>query len=250
MVRLGAVTHSVNMEQRYVPLRFAADGGGIVADAPSNPNIAPPGVYMLFVIGSNGVPSMAEMVRIGDAAPEVPPAPTITDTDPDPPSKDNLPEVEGTGAASGSTVRVYGDTGCAGAVLGSGPAAAFNGPAGITASVPSDRTTQLRVRTTGAGGTSACSAPFAYTEDSTPPDTAITEKPPRRTTNRTVTFAFTSTQPGSTFQCRFDTGPFGPCTSPLQATVPLGKRSFRVRAIDPSRNIDPTPARADYWVDP
>ena len=65
LVRLGAVTHSVNMEQRYVPLSFTADSGALNATAPANANIAPPGVYMLFVIGANGVPSLARMVRVG-----------------------------------------------------------------------------------------------------------------------------------------------------------------------------------------
>jgi galactose oxidase-like protein/Big-like domain-containing protein len=65
LVRLGAVTHSVNMEQRYVPLSFTAGSGSVNATAPANPNVAPPGVYMLFVIGSDGVPSMAKMVRVG-----------------------------------------------------------------------------------------------------------------------------------------------------------------------------------------
>ena len=67
LVRLGAVTHSVNMEQRYVPLLFSANGGAINATAPANANVAPPGVYMLFVIGADGVPSVAKMVRVGSA---------------------------------------------------------------------------------------------------------------------------------------------------------------------------------------
>jgi len=70
MMRLGAVTHSVNMEQRYVPLSFTARRRSLVAETPQNPNIAPPGVYMLFVIKSNGVPSVARMVRIGEGGPD------------------------------------------------------------------------------------------------------------------------------------------------------------------------------------
>ena len=65
LVRLGAVTHSVNMEQRYVPLSFTAGGGAVNATAPANANVAPPGIYMLFVIDANGVPSVARMVRVG-----------------------------------------------------------------------------------------------------------------------------------------------------------------------------------------
>ena len=69
LVRLGAVTHSVNMEQRYVPLTYTAGAGALTATAPANANIAPPGVYMLFVIDANGVPSVAKMVNVGAAPP-------------------------------------------------------------------------------------------------------------------------------------------------------------------------------------
>jgi hypothetical protein len=65
LVRLGAVTHSVNMEQRYVPLSFTPNGGAINATAPANANVAPPGIYMLFVVDANGVPSVARMMRVG-----------------------------------------------------------------------------------------------------------------------------------------------------------------------------------------
>jgi hypothetical protein len=84
LVRLGAVTHSVNMEQRYVPLNFSADGGALNATAPANANIAPPGIYMLFAIGTDGVPSVARMVRVGAAAPPPPPngAPSVSITSP------------------------------------------------------------------------------------------------------------------------------------------------------------------------
>jgi Domain of unknown function (DUF1929) len=75
LVRLGAVTHSVNMEQRYVPLSFTAGAGTINASSPANANIAPPGVYMLFVIGTDGVPSVARMVHIDPNAPAPPPPP-------------------------------------------------------------------------------------------------------------------------------------------------------------------------------
>ena len=105
LVRLGAVTHSVNMEQRYVPLSFTAGSGNLTATAPLNANIAPPGYYMLFVIGTDGVPSVANMVRVeSDTSPPAPPS--LTDTDPDSPANDNNPEVKGSaeaGSKSGST---------------------------------------------------------------------------------------------------------------------------------------------------
>ena len=177
LVRLGAVTHSVNMEQRYVPLSFTAGGGSITATAPLNANVAPPGFYMLFVIGTNGVPSVAEMVQVNQTAP-APPAPSLTDTDPDSPANDNNPEVKGS-AEAGSTVRIYSTAGCTGSPLATGTAAQLSSP-GITTPVPGDQTTNLRATATdGGGSTSACSSPFPYTEDSSgPAPPSITDTDP------------------------------------------------------------------------
>jgi hypothetical protein len=70
LIRLGAVTHSVNMEQRYVPLTFAAGSASLTATGPANANVAPPGVYMLVAVDANGVPSVAKMVTVkGNVAP-------------------------------------------------------------------------------------------------------------------------------------------------------------------------------------
>jgi hypothetical protein len=69
LVRLGAVTHSVNMEQRYVPLSFRAAGSALTATTPRDANVAPPGVYMLFAVDVHGVPSVARMVTLKGSAP-------------------------------------------------------------------------------------------------------------------------------------------------------------------------------------
>jgi Galactose oxidase-like, Early set domain/Bacterial Ig domain len=72
LVRLGAVTHSNNMEQRYIPLLFAAGATSLTAVAPADANVAPPGFYMLFIVDANGVPSVARMVSVqGDSPPSV-----------------------------------------------------------------------------------------------------------------------------------------------------------------------------------
>ena len=78
LVRLGADTHSVDMEQRYVPLLFTAGATSLTATAPANANVAPPGPYMLFIVNANGVPSVARMVTVqGGGSP-----PTVTLTQP------------------------------------------------------------------------------------------------------------------------------------------------------------------------
>jgi len=75
LMRLGSQTHSVEMEQRYLPLSFAAGTGTLTANVPANMNTAVPGVYMLFIVDSTGVPSVARMVTLDAAAPPPPPPP-------------------------------------------------------------------------------------------------------------------------------------------------------------------------------
>ncbi|WP_169788736.1 galactose oxidase-like domain-containing protein [Vulgatibacter incomptus] len=67
LIRLGSVTHAFDQNARYVPLSFAANPGGIVADVP-NYNVTPPGHYMLFLVNDQGVPSVATTVRVGPPA--------------------------------------------------------------------------------------------------------------------------------------------------------------------------------------
>jgi hypothetical protein len=64
LVRDGAMTHSLNMDQRYVPLSFQQTAGGLTVQAPVDGNTAPPGYYMLFLVNSNGVPSIASFIQL------------------------------------------------------------------------------------------------------------------------------------------------------------------------------------------
>ena len=63
LVRLSAVTHATNMNQRGVVINFVAGTGLLTATAPANNKLAPPGHYMLFIVNSSGVPSVAKIVR-------------------------------------------------------------------------------------------------------------------------------------------------------------------------------------------
>jgi len=60
----GAVTHSQNWTQRINYLEFTEVAGGLNVTLPSNANEAPPGYYMLFLLNDDGVPSVAEFVRL------------------------------------------------------------------------------------------------------------------------------------------------------------------------------------------
>lgn len=65
LVRLAAVTHWFDMNQRFVPLEFGhATNESVNVTAPADANLAPPGYYMLFLISDAGVPSVAKYVRI------------------------------------------------------------------------------------------------------------------------------------------------------------------------------------------
>jgi Domain of unknown function (DUF1929)/Bacterial Ig domain len=75
LVRLGSQTHSVEMEQRYVPLSFTSGEGTLTATVPANLHTAVPGVYMLFIVDAAGVPSVARMVNVDSALPPPPPPP-------------------------------------------------------------------------------------------------------------------------------------------------------------------------------
>ncbi|MEE1940162.1 discoidin domain-containing protein [Streptomyces sp. TRM 70361] len=66
LVRTGAATHSVDNDQRRVPLEFRATGGSSYAlDVPDDPGVALPGRYMLFALDADGVPSVARQVTVG-----------------------------------------------------------------------------------------------------------------------------------------------------------------------------------------
>jgi len=63
-IRLGSVTHAINMNQRLNHLTATQSGQTITVTAPANANLAPPGHYLLFVLNANGVPSVATVVQI------------------------------------------------------------------------------------------------------------------------------------------------------------------------------------------
>ena len=64
MIKTGSPTHAFDMDQRMVGLNFTVGSGALTATAPPNQNIAPPGHYMLFLVNSSGVPSVAKMVQV------------------------------------------------------------------------------------------------------------------------------------------------------------------------------------------
>jgi hypothetical protein len=73
LMKAGSVTHSFEMDQRYVSLSFAVGqgttgSGSLTVTGPTNSNIAPPGYYMLFFVNKAGTPSVASWVQVSGTA--------------------------------------------------------------------------------------------------------------------------------------------------------------------------------------
>ncbi|GGW73958.1 putative secreted protein (Por secretion system target) [Winogradskyella epiphytica] len=63
-VRMSSATHSVNNEQRRIPVTYTESNGAFLIDMP-DANLMPPGYYMLFALNADGTPSMSETVLVG-----------------------------------------------------------------------------------------------------------------------------------------------------------------------------------------
>jgi RHS repeat-associated protein len=84
--------------------------------------------------------------------------------------------------------------------------------------------------------------------DTQAPNASIT-KGPSGTVQSDVTFAFTSTENESIFECSMDGGAFNACTSPKDyKALAEGSHTFRVRAVDNVGNQDATPAERTFHV--
>ncbi|HEY0707414.1 MAG TPA: galactose oxidase early set domain-containing protein, partial [Polyangia bacterium] len=65
LVRPGALTHSFDQSQRYVPLVYTQTGPGTLSvTPPPDLNVAPPGDYVMYVISDVGTPSQGVHVRV------------------------------------------------------------------------------------------------------------------------------------------------------------------------------------------
>ncbi|MFK7966203.1 MAG: galactose oxidase-like domain-containing protein [Burkholderiaceae bacterium] len=75
LIKTGAVTHSFDMDQRYVELSFTPTATGLRVSLPSIVSDTPPGFYHLFILNSQGVPSVSRIIRMNPfegALPELP----------------------------------------------------------------------------------------------------------------------------------------------------------------------------------
>jgi hypothetical protein len=236
LVRLGAVTHSNNMEQRYIPLLFAAGATSLTAVAPADANVAPPGLYMLFIVDANGVPSVARMVSVQGDSP-----PSVTLTQPTDgatftaPATVNLAATASDADGTVTKVEFYNGTTKLGEDLTAPYSFTWSGVAAGTYSL-----TARAVDDLGGAGTSAAST-ITVTAGNTPPTASITSpadgavfawKP-------TITVTATASDPdGSVAKVEFLDGTtlLGQDTSaPYSFTwrnVPVGSHALTARATD------------------
>ncbi len=92
-------------------MSFTKGSGTLTVTAPPNGNVAPPGYYMVFLVNSSGVPSVAKFTQLGTSVSA--PAPTVTSINP----------TSGT-ATGGTPVTIAGTNFLAGATVSLGGSAA------------------------------------------------------------------------------------------------------------------------------
>ena len=89
-----------------------------------------------------------------------------------------------------------------------------------------------------------------WTVDTVAPQTTIDSGPTGPTSSSSAVFSFSSSEPGSTFQCSLNGGGFSLCTSPATYNgLTEGAKTFEVRATDAAGNQDATPALRNWTVD-
>jgi Bacterial Ig-like domain len=127
--------------------------------------------------------------------------------------------------------------------------ASCNSPETIASLGEGSHTFEVRA-TDVAGNVEPIPASQTIIVDTVEPETTIDSGPSGATGDATPTFGFSSSQPGSSFECRVDGGAWASCASP-ETTAPLsdGAHTFEVRATDPAGNVDQTPASRSFTVD-
>ena len=122
------------------------------------------------------------------------------------------------------------------------------------ADVGSTLAVDVTATNSGGSGGPERSAPTATVIEAGAPDTGVGNPPGGRpaefVSSSTQSISFTSTRPGSTFECRLGNDAFESCTSPkLYSGLAEGEYTFSVRATDAQNRTDGTPASATWTVD-
>ena len=175
---------------------------------------------------------------ISTANDTTPPDTTIT-AGPGGPTNDTTPTFAFTASESGSTFACRVD---------GGAYATCTSPWTTAALADGSHTVSVRA-TDQAGNTDATPATRGFTVDTVAPRTTITSAPSDNSDSTDASVTFAVNEAGSTSECRLDSGPWSPCTSPFQVSgLAAGSHSIGVRSTDPAGNVESPGASASWTV--
>jgi hypothetical protein len=123
-------------------------------------------------------------------------------------------------------------------------------PPGGKVTVNNDGANHIRYNSVDSAGRKSPTRDYQVPMDITGPDTAVTSGPTGTVKSTSASFAFSSTEAGSKFECSLNYAAFSPCASPKGYTGLASKtHTFRVRAVDAAGNRDDTPATRTWTAD-
>ncbi|KAJ4302626.1 hypothetical protein N0V90_001515 [Kalmusia sp. IMI 367209] len=64
LIRFGSATHTVNTDQRRIPLTPSGSGNSYTVTIPGDAGVAVPGYWFLFAVNSAGTPSVAKIIKV------------------------------------------------------------------------------------------------------------------------------------------------------------------------------------------
>lgn len=162
-------------------------------------------------------------------------------------TKDNTPTFTGTARAN-STVQIFADGSTS---LGTTTANGSGSWSFTPSTSLSDATHSITAKAKdAAGNTSPASTILSITIDTAAPQTTIDSGTSGLINSTAATFVFSSSETGSTFECKLDSGAFESCASPKTYNgLSQGTHAFEVRATDVAGNTDGTPDSRTFTVD-
>jgi predicted phage tail protein len=133
--------------------------------------------------------------------------------------------------------------------LDTGAEAACTSPHDVSGLTDGTHTFTARAVKPGGGSQDPTPATATWTVDTVAPETRFTSTPETEDGDGNLSFSFTSTESGSTFECSLNGAPVEKCVSPKRYDGLVdGQYLFSVRAIDKAGNGDPSPLTAQVTV--
>jgi galactose oxidase len=64
LIRFGTATHTVDTDQRRIPLTPSGSGTSFTVTVPADPGVALPGFWLLFALDEKGTPSVGKVIKL------------------------------------------------------------------------------------------------------------------------------------------------------------------------------------------